>query len=123
MYIVESSPAPGVYLRDDPICGTQLENQSELRAPSAERAAYYLDAAVAARTVPDATDDDDARNSHMLFTLHVYQYRVDSPSQSPGNITQSTVCHTYTYYMPYPVMFHAICTSSYIFCADLALNP
>lgn len=41
--------APGVYLREDPICGTQLENQSELRAPSAEKAAYYLDAALAAR--------------------------------------------------------------------------
>lgn len=41
--------APGVYLREDPICGTQLENQSELRAPSADRAAYYLDAALASR--------------------------------------------------------------------------
>ena len=42
--------APGVYLREDPISGTQLENQSELRAPTADRAAYYLDAALAART-------------------------------------------------------------------------
>ena len=44
--------SPGVYLRDDPVCGAQLENQSELRAPNAERAAYFLDAAIAARTVP-----------------------------------------------------------------------
>lgn len=44
--------SPGIYLRDDPVCGTQLENQSELRAPTAERAAYYLDAAIAARTIP-----------------------------------------------------------------------
>ena len=73
-----SGTAPGVYLREDPICGTQLENQSELRAPSADRAAYYLDAAVAARTVPEV--EDDARNSHMLFTLHIYQYRVDKNS-------------------------------------------
>ena len=43
--------APGVYLREDPICGTQLENQSELRAPTADRAAYYLDAALASRAV------------------------------------------------------------------------
>lgn len=42
--------SPGVYLREDPICGTQLENQSELRAPTAERACYYLDAALASRT-------------------------------------------------------------------------
>lgn len=45
-----SGTAPGVYLREDPICGTQLENQSELRAPTADRATYYLDAAIAART-------------------------------------------------------------------------
>lgn len=42
--------APGVYLREDPISGTQLENQSELRAPTAEKAAFYLDAALNART-------------------------------------------------------------------------
>jgi len=40
-----------MYLREDPVCGLQLENQSELRAPTAERAAYFLDAAIAARTV------------------------------------------------------------------------
>ena len=44
--------SPGVYLREDPICGTQLENQCELRAPTAERAAHYLDAAISARTIP-----------------------------------------------------------------------
>ena len=43
--------SPGVFLRDDPVCGAQLENHSELRAPTAERAAFYLDAAIAARTV------------------------------------------------------------------------
>jgi kinesin family protein 26 len=47
-----SMTAPGVYLREDPICGLQIENQSELRAPTADHATYYLDAAVAARTVP-----------------------------------------------------------------------
>lgn len=47
--------APGVYLREDPICGTQLENQSELRAPTADKAALYLDAALAARS---ATGED-----------------------------------------------------------------
>ncbi|KAJ9595759.1 hypothetical protein L9F63_013046, partial [Diploptera punctata] len=37
--------SPGVYLRDDPLFGTQLQNQSELRVPTAEKAAFYLDAA------------------------------------------------------------------------------
>ena len=122
----ESCCAPGVFLRDDPVCGAQLENQSELRAPTVRHAAYYLDAAIAARTVPGnlmsgllvgcqfsfqschyscyiifsvddelsvedllikmtilhafdyvSEADDDARNSHLLFTLNVYQYRVD----------------------------------------------
>ena len=83
-----SGTAPSVYLKEDPISGTQLENQSELRAPTADKAAYYLDAAIAARTVPE--NEEDSRNSHLLFTLHVYQYRVEkngktsSPSSGGG---------------------------------------
>ncbi|KAG8198478.1 hypothetical protein JTE90_022208 [Oedothorax gibbosus] len=69
-----SGSAPGVYLRDDPVFGSQLMNQSELRAPTAERAAFLLDAALAARTTEN---DEDAKNAHFLFTLHVYQYRVE----------------------------------------------
>lgn len=43
--------SPGVYLREDPIGGTvQLSNVSEPQAVSAEKAAFYLDAALAART-------------------------------------------------------------------------
>jgi len=42
----------GLRLRDNAVSGTQLEPQNELRAPSAHHAAYYLDAAIAARTVP-----------------------------------------------------------------------
>ncbi|XP_052829750.1 kinesin-like protein KIF26B isoform X2 [Octopus bimaculoides] len=77
------STAPGVYLREDPICGTQLENQSELRAPTADQAAYYLDAAIAARST---SDEEELRHSHLLFTLHVYQYRVEKANKSglPG---------------------------------------
>lgn len=32
--------------------------------------------------------DDDARNSHLLFTLNVYQYRVDhdNSGQDEGNV-------------------------------------
>ncbi|XP_058605680.1 kinesin-like protein KIF26A isoform X4 [Onychostoma macrolepis] len=75
---LQDGQSPGVYLREDPICGTQLQNQSELRAPTAEKAALFLDAAIAARSTnrPDA-DEEDRRNSHMLFTLHIYQYRME----------------------------------------------
>uniref|UniRef100_A0A4W5JPV9 Kinesin family member 26A n=1 Tax=Hucho hucho TaxID=62062 RepID=A0A4W5JPV9_9TELE len=74
----QDGQSPGVYLREDPICGTQLQNQSELRAPTAEKAAFFLDAAIAARSTsrPDS-DEEERRNSHMLFTLHIYQYRME----------------------------------------------
>ncbi|XP_053396929.1 kinesin-like protein KIF26B isoform X2 [Mercenaria mercenaria] len=74
--------APGVYLREDPISGTQLENQSELRAPTAEKAAFYLDAALNSRT----RTEEESRSSHLLFTLHVYQYRIEKENRAglPG---------------------------------------
>lgn len=52
--------SPGVYLRDE------VQNYSELRVPSAEKAAYYLDSALSGRST----------HAHFLFTLHVYQYNV-----------------------------------------------
>lgn len=56
----------------------QLQNQSELRAPTAEKAAFFLDAAIASRrSNQQDCDEDDHRNSHMLFTLHIYQYRME----------------------------------------------
>ncbi|XP_016070409.1 PREDICTED: kinesin-like protein KIF26A [Miniopterus natalensis] len=75
---LQDAQSPGVYLREDPVCGAQLQNQSELRAPTAEKAAFYLDAALAARSTSRASCPEDARSSsHMLFTLHIYQYRVE----------------------------------------------
>ncbi|MBN3316191.1 KI26B protein, partial [Atractosteus spatula] len=75
---LQDGQSPGVYLCEDPICGMQLQNQSELRAPTAEKAAFFLDAAIASRhsSKPDC-DEDEHRNSHMLFTLHIYQYRME----------------------------------------------
>ncbi|XP_063236117.1 kinesin-like protein CG14535 [Bacillus rossius redtenbacheri] len=62
----EGEQPPGAYLREQP--ASQLP--SELRAPSAERAAHYLAAALAARSSPAA---------HLVLTLHVYQYSVAGP--------------------------------------------
>ncbi|XP_052001897.1 kinesin-like protein KIF26B isoform X1 [Xyrauchen texanus] len=75
---LQDGQSPGVYLCEDPICGMQLLNQSELRAPTAEKAAFFLDAAIASRysSKPDC-DEEEHRNSHMLFTLHIYQYRME----------------------------------------------
>lgn len=113
---LQDAQSPGMYLREDPVCGAQvrhrprghggggtgprvlgggegglreagpdhslcaalpsarpqLPNQSELRAPTAEKAAWYLDAALAARSARRPSC-----SSHLLFTLHVYQYRVE----------------------------------------------
>ncbi|XP_041828460.1 kinesin-like protein KIF26A isoform X2 [Melanotaenia boesemani] len=75
---LQEGQSPGIHLKEDPICGTQLQNQSELRAPTAEKAAFFLDAAIAARsTSRPNVDEDERRNSHMLFTLHIYQYRME----------------------------------------------
>uniref|UniRef100_A0A4W4FT41 Kinesin family member 26Ba n=1 Tax=Electrophorus electricus TaxID=8005 RepID=A0A4W4FT41_ELEEL len=75
---LQDGQSPGVYLCEDPICGMQLQNQSELRAPTAEKAALFLDAAIASRTSsrPDYSEGEH-RTSHMLFTLHIYQYRME----------------------------------------------
>uniref|UniRef100_A0A8C8H380 Kinesin motor domain-containing protein n=2 Tax=Oncorhynchus tshawytscha TaxID=74940 RepID=A0A8C8H380_ONCTS len=75
---LQDSQSPGVYLCEDPICGMQLQNQSELRAPTPEKAAFFLDAAIAARYSSRAdSDPEEHLNSHMLFTLHIYQYRME----------------------------------------------
>ncbi|XP_028981433.2 kinesin-like protein KIF26B isoform X2 [Esox lucius] len=75
---LQDGQSPGVYLCEDPICGMQLQNQSELRAPTPEKAAFFLDAALAARYSSRANaDPEEHRNSHMLFTLHIYQYRME----------------------------------------------
>lgn len=56
----------------------QLQNQSELRAPTAEKAAFFLDAAIAARrSSQQDCQEEEQKNSHMLFTLHIYQYRME----------------------------------------------
>ncbi|KAM4854101.1 LOW QUALITY PROTEIN: kinesin-like protein KIF26A [Thomomys bottae] len=78
---LQDAQSPGVYLREDPVWGAQLQSQSELRAPTAEKAAFYLDAALAARGSSLAGGGDARCSSHLLFTLHVYQYRVEKSGQ------------------------------------------
>ncbi|KAG7461234.1 hypothetical protein MATL_G00207870, partial [Megalops atlanticus] len=82
----QGGPSSGVHLREDPIYGSQLLNQTELRAPSPEKAASLLDAALAARSTSRPDCEEEARcHSHMLFTLHVYQYCLDT--SGPGGMS------------------------------------
>ncbi|XP_072541117.1 kinesin-like protein KIF26A isoform X2 [Salminus brasiliensis] len=78
----QDSQGAGVHLREDPVSGSQLQNQSELRACSAERAAFFLDSALAARSTSKPESEDEQRcNSHMLFTLHITQYRMEKSAK------------------------------------------
>ena len=84
-YSSETDQSPGVYLRNLPInkMSSQSSNldqlNSELRASTPEKAAYYFDAALAARSA-----DTRGRESHLVFTLHVYQYSVMGGATSGG---------------------------------------
>ncbi|XP_050542839.1 kinesin-like protein CG14535 isoform X2 [Daktulosphaira vitifoliae] len=71
----DNLPGPGAYLRgEDPVLGTPVQYHSELRAQTIEKAAYYLDVALKMR--------NSSPESHMLYTLHVYQYTVPTGSSA-----------------------------------------
>lgn len=73
----------------------QLQNQSELRAPTAEKAAFFLDAAIASRrSNQHDCDEDDHRNSHMLFTLHIYQYRMEKSGKGGSKSARPSAART-----------------------------
>ena len=76
----------------------QLQNQSELRAPTPEKAAWFLDAAIAARHSSQRpnTTEEEHRNSHMLFTLHIYQYRMEKTSKGGSKYCSLKRCY-YTF--------------------------
>jgi hypothetical protein len=40
-----------------------------------------------------AEAEDDARNSHLLFTIHVYQYRVEKTNQGENGGMWQTSCY------------------------------
>lgn len=78
--------SPSVYLPRERASSIQLSDFTELRAPNAEKAAFFFDAAVAAKTSPITPknehgeyleDPDERKNSNMIYTLHVYQYMID----------------------------------------------
>ncbi len=58
-----------------------LQNLSEVRASTVEKAALYLDAALSARS-----HDTQGRQAHLLYTLHVYQYSLNGPQGGAGGV-------------------------------------
>ena len=75
-------PPPSAYLPQSASSAhILLPNQAELRCPTAEKAGDLLDAALTARST-NMADDLHGRDSHFVFTLHVYQYAVDANSSA-----------------------------------------
>ncbi|KAG4076293.1 hypothetical protein HA402_014842 [Bradysia odoriphaga] len=68
----ESDESPSSYLRDDFLGGP-----TELRAPTAERAALFLDAALSGR-------HQGVLDPALIFTLHVYQYSLGGKGAVAG---------------------------------------
>ncbi|XP_068228581.1 uncharacterized protein [Palaemon carinicauda] len=80
-YAQEGEASPGALLRDT--TGGYLSSVAELRAPSPETAAHYLDVAIAARSshahsqVQSSQPAPPPGSATLLYTLHIYQYAVD----------------------------------------------
>ncbi|XP_015757068.1 PREDICTED: kinesin-like protein KIF26A [Acropora digitifera] len=90
-------PSPSVFLKEDRNGGAHEINPTELRAPTADKAAFYLDAALSSRTKPlngqtegENSGWEEKMNSHMFFTVHIYQYRVEKNSKNVGGGTSSS---------------------------------
>ncbi|KAJ3607160.1 hypothetical protein NHX12_026673 [Muraenolepis orangiensis] len=78
---------------EDALCGSQLQNQRELRASTAASAASFLDAALAARSSSGGRcDEATRRNSHFLFTLHVQQQRPEKSAKAADVLLDRTIC-------------------------------
>ncbi|XP_016351747.1 kinesin-like protein KIF26B [Sinocyclocheilus anshuiensis] len=68
---------------------TQLCNHSLLNAPTPERAAFLLDAALASRSGMVDSGGRPPHCCHMFFTLHVCQQHIGSSTKSGMNVDQS----------------------------------
>ncbi|XP_029281732.1 kinesin-like protein KIF26B [Cottoperca gobio] len=93
---VQDSPKAHIKLQEDPHYGLQLRNHNRVKAPTAERAASLLDAAIAARRHNDFITYL-SHSSIMFFTLHVQPPRTESStigkgSRGPTKLTMIDVC-------------------------------
>ncbi|KAI3363624.1 hypothetical protein L3Q82_001261 [Scortum barcoo] len=93
---VQDSPKAHIRLQEDPVYGIQIRNHNRVKAPTAERAASLLDAAIAARRHSDFVTYL-SHSSIMFFTLHVQPPRTESStigkgSRGPTKLTMIDVC-------------------------------
>ncbi|XP_051951223.1 kinesin-like protein KIF26B isoform X1 [Xyrauchen texanus] len=84
------------YLEEDLIYEQQLCNHSVLNAPTPERAAFLLDAALASRSSGMLDSGGTPLHScHMFFTLHVRQQHIGSSTKSGMKVDQSKLSLIY----------------------------
>ncbi|XP_017157515.1 kinesin-like protein KIF26B isoform X3 [Poecilia reticulata] len=93
---VQGSPKAHVRVTEDPVNGIQLRNHNRVKAPTAERAASLLDAAMAARRHTDFITYL-CHSSIMFFTLYVQPPRTESSTIGKGSrgttkLTMIDVC-------------------------------
>ncbi|XP_014893921.1 kinesin-like protein KIF26B isoform X4 [Poecilia latipinna] len=93
---VQGSPKAHVRVTEDPVNGIQLRNHNRVKAPTAERAASLLDAAIAARRHTDFITYL-CHSSIMFFTLYVQPPRTESSTIGKGSrgttkLTMIDVC-------------------------------
>uniref|UniRef100_A0A8C2BJ25 Kinesin family member 26Bb n=1 Tax=Cyprinus carpio TaxID=7962 RepID=A0A8C2BJ25_CYPCA len=73
---------PDAYFREDSVYEVQLSNHSVLNAPTPERAAFLLDAALASRSGMVDSGGRPPHCCHMFFTLYVRQQHIGSSTKS-----------------------------------------
>uniref|UniRef100_A0A3Q2ZSA6 Kinesin-like protein KIF26B n=1 Tax=Kryptolebias marmoratus TaxID=37003 RepID=A0A3Q2ZSA6_KRYMA len=88
----QDSPKAHVRVQEDSVCGIQIRNHNRVKAPTAERAASLLDAAIAARRHTDFVTYL-CHSSIMFFTLYVQPPRTESNTIGKGSrgITKLTM--------------------------------
>ncbi|KAF6736644.1 Kinesin-like protein KIF26B [Oryzias melastigma] len=92
----QDSPKAHVRVQEDPVSGIQIRNHNRVKAPTAERAASLLDAAIAARRHADFITYL-CHSSIMFFTLYVQPPRTESSTIGKGSrgtakLTMIDVC-------------------------------
>ncbi|XP_055088421.1 kinesin-like protein KIF26B [Periophthalmus magnuspinnatus] len=93
---IQDSQTAHIKLQEDPVCGVQVRNHNRVKAPTAERAASLLDAAITARRHTDFVTYL-SHSSIMFFTLHVQPPRTETStlgkgSRGPTKLTLIDVC-------------------------------
>uniref|UniRef100_A0A3Q1IS74 Kinesin motor domain-containing protein n=1 Tax=Anabas testudineus TaxID=64144 RepID=A0A3Q1IS74_ANATE len=93
---IQDSPKAHVKIQEDPVSGIQLRNHNRVKAPTAERAACLLDAAITARRHSDFITYL-CHSSIMFFTLYIQPPRTESStigrgSRWPTKLTMIDVC-------------------------------